>query len=177
MKMLLLISNTFWRSTTLSLSRTSLEILYYFTFPILTLGEAKQWFYANMEKNNMWALCSTNFLAKFFPIGKTNALRAKISSFQQQHDETVQKLGSAFKTAYSSVLIMGWRIGCSCRHSITGSATTLVKRWMLPLEEHSYHLLSLKSLLLWNRWPPIMGGVKKELRPAREVEECTSSRR
>jgi len=39
------------------------------------LGKAKQWFYANKEKNTMWALCSTNFLAKFFPTGKTNALR------------------------------------------------------------------------------------------------------
>ena len=39
----------------------------------------------------MWALCSTNFLAKFFPMGKTNALRGKITSFQQQHDESVPK--------------------------------------------------------------------------------------
>jgi len=52
-------------------------------FPFLLLGKAKQWFYANKEKNTTWALCSTNFLAKFFPIGKTNALRGKISSFQQ----------------------------------------------------------------------------------------------
>jgi len=29
-----------------------------------------------------------NFLAKFFPMGKTNALRWKITSFQQQHDES-----------------------------------------------------------------------------------------
>ena len=30
----------------------------------------------------------TAFLAKFFPIGKTNALCGRISSFQQQHDES-----------------------------------------------------------------------------------------
>jgi len=50
-------------------------------FPFSLLGKAKQWFYANKEKNTTWALCSTNFLAKFFPIGKTNALCGKISSF------------------------------------------------------------------------------------------------
>ena len=82
-----------------------------------------------------------------------------------------QKLGNAFKTTYLSVLIMGWRISCSCRHSMTGSTTVLMKPWMLSLEEHSYHLISLKPLLLWKRWPPIKVWVKKELRPAREVEE------
>jgi hypothetical protein len=44
-------------------------------FPFSLLGRAKQWFYANKDKNTTWAICSTNFLAKFFPIGKTNALR------------------------------------------------------------------------------------------------------
>ena len=47
------------------------------------LGKAKQWFYANKDKNTTWAICATAFLEKFFPIGKTNALRAKISTFQQ----------------------------------------------------------------------------------------------
>jgi hypothetical protein len=50
------------------------------------LGKAKQWFYANKDKNNTWDICSTAFLAKFFLMGKTNALRGRISSFLQQHD-------------------------------------------------------------------------------------------
>jgi len=50
-------------------------------FPFSLLGRAKQWFYATKEKNTTCALCSTNFLAKFFPMGKTNALRGKILSF------------------------------------------------------------------------------------------------
>jgi len=58
-------------------------------FPFSMLGREKQWFYATKEKNTTWALCSMNFLAKFFPMGKTNALRGKITSFQQQHDESV----------------------------------------------------------------------------------------
>jgi hypothetical protein len=38
-------------------------------------------------------------------------------------------------------------------------------------------LLFLKPLLLWKRWPPIKVGVKNILRPTREVEVCTSSRK
>jgi len=61
------------------------------------LGRAKQWFYATKEKNTTWALYSTNFLAKFFPTGKTNALRGKITSFQQQHDESVPEAWERFQ--------------------------------------------------------------------------------
>ena len=45
-------------------------------FPFSLLGKVNQWFYANKEKNTTWALCSTNFLAKFFPTGKTNVERS-----------------------------------------------------------------------------------------------------
>ena len=45
------------------------------------LGKAKQWFYANKDRNTTWDNCSTAFLAKFFPTGKTNALYGRISSF------------------------------------------------------------------------------------------------
>jgi hypothetical protein len=36
-----------------------------------------------------WEKGSKTFLAKFFPLGKTNALRNKISGFQQLTDETI----------------------------------------------------------------------------------------
>ena len=38
---------------------------------------------------NTWAKCSKAFLAKFFPLGKTNALRWRISSFQQTGMESI----------------------------------------------------------------------------------------
>jgi hypothetical protein len=53
-----------------------------------TLGKAKQWFYANKEVVSTWE-CSNAFLTKFFPLGKTDALRNKISSFQQLMNETI----------------------------------------------------------------------------------------
>ena len=59
-------------------------------------GKLKQWFYANKEKHTTCDKCSTAFLAKFFPTGKIN-LRAKISSFQQQHDESFPEAWERFQ--------------------------------------------------------------------------------
>jgi hypothetical protein len=39
---------------------------------------------------------------------------------------------------------------------------------MLPLEEHSYHLQSIKPQLVWRKWRPTKVRTKKELKPARE---------
>jgi len=81
-------------------------------FPFSLLGRVKQWFYDTKEKNNTWALCSTNFLAKFFPISKTNALRGKITSFQQQHDESIPEAWERFQDyILECPPIMEWRAG------------------------------------------------------------------
>jgi hypothetical protein len=53
------------------------------------LGKEKQWFYTNKEVVSTWEKCSNAFLAMFLPLGKTNALQNKISSFQQLTDETI----------------------------------------------------------------------------------------
>ena len=58
-------------------------------FPFSLFGKVKQWFYANKDEATTWERCANVFLKKFFPIGKTNALRGRISSFQQQSDETI----------------------------------------------------------------------------------------
>jgi len=67
--------------STFTISRVPRDAILLCLFPFSLLGRAKQGFYATNEKNTTWALCSTNFLAKFFPMGKTNALRGKITSF------------------------------------------------------------------------------------------------
>ena len=36
-----------------------------------------------------WEACSNAFMAKYFPVGKTNALRNRISGIQQLLDETI----------------------------------------------------------------------------------------
>ena len=58
-------------------------------FPFSLLGKAKQWFYANKDEAISWEKRANAFLKKFFSMGKTSALRGKISSFQQQFDETI----------------------------------------------------------------------------------------
>jgi hypothetical protein len=60
-------------------------------FPFSLLAKAKQWFCTNQNAVDTWEKCSNAFLVKFFPLGKTNALRNKISSFQQQTDESIPK--------------------------------------------------------------------------------------
>jgi hypothetical protein len=59
------------------------DIILLCLFPFSIVGRAKQWFYINKDHINMWANYSKAFLEKFFPIGKINALRGKISHFQQ----------------------------------------------------------------------------------------------
>jgi len=51
-------------------------------FAFTLLGIAKQWFYAQPKNVNTWTRCVSAFLRKFFPMGKTSALRTRISSFQ-----------------------------------------------------------------------------------------------
>ena len=57
-------------------------------FPFSLLGKAKQWFYKEKDIDT-WVKCSKAFLAKFFPLGKTNALRRRISSFQLTGMESI----------------------------------------------------------------------------------------
>ena len=58
-------------------------------FPFSLLGRAKQWFYANKAAVDTWDKCAKAFLSKFFPTGKTNALRGQISNFQQASNESI----------------------------------------------------------------------------------------
>ena len=58
-------------------------------FPFSLLGKAKTWFYTYKEGFDTWDACANVFLVKYFPVGKTNALRNKISRFQQLQDEIV----------------------------------------------------------------------------------------
>jgi len=81
---------------TLTIRGVPKDIILLCLFLFSLLGKAKQWFYTNKDKHNTWDLCSTAFLAKFFPTAKTNALLGKISSFQQQHDESFTEAWERF---------------------------------------------------------------------------------
>jgi hypothetical protein len=76
-------------SSTINPRGTTMENIQLLLFPFSLLGKAKTWFYTNKDAFTTWDACSNAFLAKYFPVGKTNALRNKISSFQQLQDETI----------------------------------------------------------------------------------------
>ena len=52
-------------------------------FPFSLLGKAKMWFYTNKDAFINWEAYSNAFLAKYFLVGRTNAFRNRISSYQQ----------------------------------------------------------------------------------------------
>ena len=58
-------------------------------FPFSQVLKTKQLFYKDKEVVNTWEKCSTTFLAKFFPMGKTNALRGRISNLQHNAMESI----------------------------------------------------------------------------------------
>jgi hypothetical protein len=62
--------------------RVSEDAIHLCQFPLSLLGKAKQWFYANQKEIDTWYKFSMVLLNKFFPMGKTNALHRRISSFQ-----------------------------------------------------------------------------------------------
>jgi len=66
-------------------------------FPFSLLGKAKTWFYTNKTDFTTWEACSNAFLMKYFLVGKTNALRGKISGFQRLLDETIPKAWERFQ--------------------------------------------------------------------------------
>ena len=61
-------------------------------FPFTLSGRVKQWFYKEKEAIKTRDKYSAVFLAKFVPMGKTNALRGRISNFQQNTTESIPKV-------------------------------------------------------------------------------------
>ena len=76
-------------SNTINPRGTTLDDVHLHLFPFSLLGKAKTWFYSNKKAFTTWEACSNAFLAKYFPMGKTNALRNIIFGVQQLPDETI----------------------------------------------------------------------------------------
>ena len=69
-------------SSTINPRGTMMDNIRLRLFPFSLLGKAKTWFHTNKVDFTTWDACSNAFLTKYFPVGKTNALRSKISRFQ-----------------------------------------------------------------------------------------------
>ena len=68
----------------------------------------------------MWDKCSTAFLAKFFPLGKTNGLRGRISCFQQTGTESIPEAWERLQEYILACLIMEWTSGSYSKVSTMG---------------------------------------------------------
>ena len=79
-------------SNTINPRGTTLDDVRLRLFPFSLLGNAKRWFYSNKEAFMTWEACSIAFLAMYFPVGKTNALRNRITRIQQLSDETIPEV-------------------------------------------------------------------------------------
>jgi hypothetical protein len=77
--------------STFTIRGVSTDAVHLRLFPFSLLGKAKAWFYSNKEAVSTWEKCSNAFLSGYFPLGKTTALRNKISSFQQLADESISE--------------------------------------------------------------------------------------
>jgi hypothetical protein len=85
----------------------------------------KQWFYSNKKAVSTWVKCSNAFLAKFFPLGKTNALQNKIFGFQQLTDEAITEAWEHLQDYISACpqhAMEEWFIIQSFYHGLIGSA-------------------------------------------------------
>ena len=76
-------------SSTINPRGTTMDNVRLKLFPFSLLGKEKMWFYTNKADFTTWEACSNEFLTKYFPVGKTNALRGKISRFQQLPNEAI----------------------------------------------------------------------------------------
>jgi hypothetical protein len=93
--------------STFTIQRVTQDVVRLHLFPFSLLGKVKQWFYYNMEVESTWEKCSNAFLTKFFPLGKINALRNKISGFQQLMDETIAEAWERLQNYISTCLHHG----------------------------------------------------------------------
>lgn len=111
--------------STINIDGIDQDIILLRLFPFSLEGRARKWFYTNKEDINTWAKCSEAFLAKFFPIGKTVALRRKIISFQQQKTETIPEAWERFQGYISDCPhhgLAGWLLMQTFYHRLTQKA-------------------------------------------------------
>jgi len=89
-------------SSTINPKGTTMDNVHLWLFPFSLLGNAKTWFYTNKADFTTWDACSNAFLTKYFPVGKTNALRSKISGFQQLPDEAIPEAWERFQESIAA---------------------------------------------------------------------------
>ena len=98
-------------SNTINPRGTTLDIVCLRLFPFSLLGKAKTWFYSNKEAFTTWEAFSNAFLAKYFLVGKTNALRNRISGIQQLPDESIPEAWEHLQEIFKHAHTTAWKNG------------------------------------------------------------------
>ena len=91
-------------------------------FPLSLEGKERKWFYTHQDNINYWTDLSDAFLSKFFPIGKTTALRGNIVSFQQQKTKSILEAWERFqgyKSDYPHHGMARWLLMQTNYHGLT----------------------------------------------------------
>ena len=82
-------------------------------FPFSLVGKAKQWFYKDKAAVDTWGKCSKAFLAKFFPVGKTNACGQELPTSSRRNWNPYRRRGKGSRSTSWPVLTTAWMSG-SC---------------------------------------------------------------
>ena len=83
--------------STINIKNIAQNIVLFHLFPFSLEGKAKQWFYQIKDQIETWEGCSKAFQEKYFLVGKSNALRGKISEFCQQKGEPILEAWERFQ--------------------------------------------------------------------------------
>ena len=88
------------RGDTVVIQGVAADVIKLWLFPFSLLGKAKHCFYKEKDIDT-WAKCSKAFLAKFFPLGKTNALSTLTNDhFQRQLDQKIMRVCISYTHLY-----------------------------------------------------------------------------
>jgi len=111
--------------STVTINGVDKDVILLRLFPFSLEGRARKWFYTHQENINNWTNLSHAFLAKFFPIGKTAALRGNIVIFQQKKTETIPEAWEHFQGYISDCPHHGmarWLLMQTFYHGLTQKA-------------------------------------------------------
>jgi hypothetical protein len=98
-------------SITINPKGTTMDNIRLCLFLFSLLGKAKIWFYTKKDAFNNWHACSNAFLAKYFPVGKTNAFRIGFPIFDNSRMRQSRKPGNVSKNTLQHAHTTSWKNG------------------------------------------------------------------
>ena len=93
--------------------QASMEFVRLALFPFSLRDKAKIWFNTLPRASvNTWSQMSKLFLAKYYPVKRTAKVRAQITSFKQEYDESLSDAWDRFNQLLQSCPHHNFNNGC-----------------------------------------------------------------